>query len=32
MRFIVIILVSVLGYSLADILQVKCGDELCESE
>ncbi|KAL7044093.1 hypothetical protein ACKWTF_001776 [Chironomus riparius] len=30
MRFIVIILVSVLGYSLADVLQVKCGDELCE--
>lgn len=32
MRLIVVILVNVLGYSLADTLKVKCGDELCESK
>lgn len=32
MRLIVITLVSVLGYSFADVLQVKCVDKLCESK
>lgn len=32
MQLIVILLVSVIGHSLGDVLHVKCGDETCESE
>lgn len=31
MQLIVILLVSVIGQSLGDILHIKCGDETCES-
>lgn len=32
MQLHVILLVSVIGLSLGDVLKVKCGDETCESE